>query len=135
MRIEPSSLGGFEIMKEYLFLNWILVMGLALQVCQAATEVTTNNSTIQTGAAIAAENCCDLPGDANSDELMSIGDVTFLINYIFHSGPPPECCAKGDTDNNGKINIGDVSRITAALFTQGPLPVCGAVEMTCSADD
>ncbi|MEZ5357864.1 MAG: putative metal-binding motif-containing protein [Candidatus Zixiibacteriota bacterium] len=38
-----------------------------------------------------AVNCCTLPGDANNDMSVNIGDAVFLINYIFNGGPAPTC--------------------------------------------
>lgn len=40
----------------------------------------------------AAEYVC---GDANDDGSVNIGDAVYMVNYIFHDGPPPPpgCCA------------------------------------------
>jgi hypothetical protein len=30
-----------------------------------------------------------LPGDSNGDGVVNVGDLVYLVNYLFHGGPPP----------------------------------------------
>lgn len=68
--------------------------------------------------------CCDVPGDADNSGSTTIGDVTFLISYIFSGGPAPVCESEGDTNNDGTITIGDITFLIANIFSGGPAPVC-----------
>lgn len=76
--------------------------------------------------------CCVVAGDADGSGAINIGDVTYLITYIFGGGLPPGCCEEGDADGSGSINIGDVTYLIARIFSGGPAPVCGPAGMTCS---
>lgn len=66
-------------------------------------------------------------GNVNGDDSVNIGDLVYLINYIFGEGPAPQCdpitsCA--DTNGDGKVNIGDPVYLINYIFTSGPAPVC-----------
>jgi len=76
--------------------------------------------------------CCDLAGDADNGGTITLGDVTYLIAYIFTSGPAPACCAEGDADGGGAITIGDVTYLIAHIYISGPAPICGPAGMSCS---
>lgn len=65
-----------------------------------------------------------LCGDANGDETVNLLDVTFLINYIYRSGPAPSPMDAGDPDGNGMINILDVTRLISYLYKDGAPPIC-----------
>jgi len=40
-----------------------------------------------------------VPGDADNDSLVTIGDVVFLINYLFRGGPQPCVCEAADCND------------------------------------
>jgi len=61
-------------------------------------------------------------GDANNDTEVDIDDVTFLIAYIFSSGPPPANPEAADADCSGDIDIDDVTYLIAYIFSSGPAP-------------
>lgn len=61
-------------------------------------------------------------GDANSDANINIGDVVYLINYIFKSGPPPAFEKLGDPNCDDHINIGDAVYLVNYIFKSGPDP-------------
>ncbi|MEW5924123.1 MAG: M28 family peptidase [Candidatus Zixiibacteriota bacterium] len=65
-----------------------------------------------------------LCGDANNDETVNLLDVTFLINYIYRSGPEPSPLDAGDPDGNGAINILDVTHLISYLYKDGAAPIC-----------
>ncbi len=58
-------------------------------------------------------------GDANSDSVIDVGDVVFLINYLFKSGPAPTVGCIADANADGTIDIGDVVFLINYLFKNG----------------
>jgi hypothetical protein len=66
-----------------------------------------------------------VPGDANGDSLINVGDITFLINYLFKHGPRP--CIPEAADGNGSCaaEVGDITTLINYLFKHGPAPVPG----------
>jgi hypothetical protein len=71
--------------------------------------------------------CCDfIRGNVNGDpaEAVNIVDLTYLVSYLFQSGPPPMCRDEGNVngDSNGSINIVDVSFLVNHLFQGGIQP-------------
>ncbi|MEZ5358091.1 MAG: M6 family metalloprotease domain-containing protein [Candidatus Zixiibacteriota bacterium] len=63
-----------------------------------------------------------LCGDANNDWGVAIGDVVFIVNYIFKGGPPPPIPAAADADCGGSVNIGDAVYLINYIFRGGPAP-------------
>jgi len=72
---------------------------------------------------------CDGPGYANSDGVINILDVTYLINYMYRDGPPPVPypISSGDPNCNCNINILDVTFLISFLYKSGP-PPCDCTE-------
>jgi hypothetical protein len=68
-----------------------------------------------------------LYGDVNGDWSMSILDVTYLINYLYKDGPPPERMNNADVDNSCAINLLDVTYMINYLYKNGPEPLEGCV--------
>ncbi len=69
--------------------------------------------------------CYCQPGNADGSEAVDVGDVVYLVNYIFKGGPPPtpyESCA-GDPNGDCKVNIGDPVYLVSHIFRGGPEPV------------
>jgi hypothetical protein len=64
-------------------------------------------------------------GDANCDQQVDIGDVVFLINYLYKGGPPPPLPELGDVNGDCVIEIGDVVYLINYLFKNGPVPQSG----------
>ncbi|MEW5925119.1 MAG: dockerin type I domain-containing protein [Candidatus Zixiibacteriota bacterium] len=62
-------------------------------------------------------------GDPNGDHYVNILDCTYLIRYLYKSGPPPNPLAAGDANGNGSINILDVTYLINFLYKGGPAPV------------
>ncbi len=67
-----------------------------------------------------------VPGDASGDSLVDIGDVLFLINYLYQGGPEPCVCEAADCNNDGGINSADIVYLINYLFANGPAPVPGS---------
>jgi len=61
-------------------------------------------------------------GDANGDSLVDIGDVIFLLNYLFMNGPPPNPPSAGDANGDCFIGISDVIWLINYLYLEGPPP-------------
>lgn len=71
------------------------------------------------------EFVCDCrPGDANGNGSYNILDATYIISYLFKSGPAPtpyRICS-GDANCNCVVNILDATYLIAYLYKQGPSP-------------
>lgn len=65
-----------------------------------------------------------LVGDADGNGSINVADVTFLVDYLFFDGPPPDPEALGDLDCNGSVNIADLTFLVDYLFFGGPPPDC-----------
>ena len=63
-------------------------------------------------------------GDSNGDLAVNLLDATFIINYLYRSGPIPEPIDVADSDGDGNINILDVSYLVNYLYKDGPEPIC-----------
>ncbi|UCB53645.1 MAG: hypothetical protein JSV10_05950 [Candidatus Zixiibacteriota bacterium] len=63
-------------------------------------------------------------GDCTGDRVIDIGDVVFLINYLFRNGATPDPIEVGDTNCDGVVDIGDVVRLIGYLYRGQPPPSC-----------
>ncbi len=63
-------------------------------------------------------------GDVNGNGTVEIGDIVFLINYLFKGQSPPAPLSSGDVNCDDQITIGDVVFIMNFLFRQGPPSGC-----------
>jgi non-lysosomal glucosylceramidase len=61
-------------------------------------------------------------GDANGDGSINVGDVVYLISYLYQSGMPPDPPEAGDVNCDGVIDVGDVVYLINYLFRSGPAP-------------
>lgn len=59
-------------------------------------------------------------GDANDDNMVNIGDVNFINNYLWLAGPAPHCPDAADTNDDGVIDISDPIYLLNFLFNGGP---------------
>ena len=62
-------------------------------------------------------------GDVNSDCIVNVSDVVYLINYLFIGGPAPDPLRAGDVNCDCVINVSDVVYLINYLFIGGPPPV------------
>ncbi len=65
-------------------------------------------------------------GDANADDEIDIGDIVYLINYLFLGASPPpwpaEC--RADVNRDGLIDTGDIIYLINHLFAGASPPQC-----------
>ncbi len=67
-------------------------------------------------------------GDSTGDGKVNIADLSFLINYIFYSGPVPEPIGIANVDNSGEVNIADAFYLSNYIFYSGPAPNCPVIQ-------
>jgi hypothetical protein len=63
----------------------------------------------------------------NADGAVDVGDVVYLVNYLYRGGPPPTHSEVGDVNCDGVVNIGDVVFLVNYLFRGGEPPNCHLV--------
>jgi hypothetical protein len=63
-------------------------------------------------------------GDVNLDKSINVADVSFLVNYLFISGPAPNPLDVGDVNCDNKVNSADVVFLINYLYNHGPAPGC-----------
>ncbi len=69
------------------------------------------------------ETSSQICGDANSDSLITVGDVVWLINYLFKGGPAPTPLCKADVNGSKNVSISDIVYLINYLFRGGLPPV------------
>ncbi len=65
-----------------------------------------------------------LRGNANGDATVDIGDVIYLINWLFAGGSIPYPPEAGDANCSNRVDIADVVYLINYLFLDGPPPGC-----------
>ncbi|MEW5795919.1 MAG: Ig-like domain-containing protein [Candidatus Zixiibacteriota bacterium] len=63
-----------------------------------------------------------LRGDLDSDNIYSVNDIAYFVEYMFRGGPPPPIPETADIDASGTVSIGDVSYLIYYMFRNGPQP-------------
>ena len=63
-------------------------------------------------------------GDLNGDLIIDVGDVVFLISYLYRGGPEPSPLEAGDVNCDGIVDLGDVVYLISYLYKNGPPPDC-----------
>jgi hypothetical protein len=61
-------------------------------------------------------------GDCNSDEIINLGDLVFLVSYLYRGGAPPDPLCKGDVNSDGSRDISDLVLLINYLFRGGLAP-------------
>ena len=64
-----------------------------------------------------------LAGDLNMDNKINVGDLVFLVTYMFAQGPAPRLVNMVDINGDGINTIVDLIYLTDYLFRGGPKPV------------
>ncbi len=60
-------------------------------------------------------------GDVNSDGVVSVADVFYLINFLFAGGTAP--LGPADVNGDGAMNVSDIFYLINHLFAGGSQPV------------
>ncbi|MBU0985248.1 MAG: thrombospondin type 3 repeat-containing protein, partial [candidate division Zixibacteria bacterium] len=81
------------------------------------------------GIGDACASCCvDVLGDVDGSggpPDADIGDLTYMIAYLFMGGQPPPCDEEADIDENGALDIADLTWLISHLFIDfRSLPTC-----------
>ncbi|KAA3637722.1 MAG: hypothetical protein DWP97_00300 [Calditrichaeota bacterium] len=66
---------------------------------------------------------CDPTIDINGDCMSDVGDLVFLVEFMFAGGEPPVDFNLADADGNGLLDIADLVYIVDYMFGGGPPPV------------
>jgi len=74
-------------------------------------------------------------GDVDGNDERNLGDVVRLLNYLFQSGPAPECDPAADVDANGTLQLTDAVFLLMWLFRGGeePSPLTQEEDDSCQA--
>ncbi len=65
--------------------------------------------------------CGDVDGNGIGPD---VGDLTYLVAYIFQGGAPPPVLEMADVTEHDGINVGDLTCLVAYLFQGGAEPDC-----------
>ena len=65
--------------------------------------------------------CGDIDFDGQD---LNISDLTFFVEYMFASGPPPPFMRAVDVNSSGEIDVSDLTFMVDYLFAGGPAPNC-----------
>ncbi len=74
-------------------------------------------------ALFTSSSCCNLPGDANADDIVGISDLTYFVTYMFDNGDAPVCYEEFDNNGDCFLGISDLTYFVDYMFNNGPLPV------------
>lgn len=73
---------------------------------------------------ITVVNCTAKAGDANSNSLVNLGDIVYLVNFIFKGGPAPSPICRGDANGSGgALSLPDVIYLVNFVFKGASAPV------------
>jgi hypothetical protein len=63
-------------------------------------------------------------GDANGDKIVDVGDIVFLVNFLYKGDAPPNPWEAGDANCDGEVDLGDVVYLVNYLYKGGNPPPC-----------
>jgi hypothetical protein len=66
--------------------------------------------------------CTYICGDANRDETINVGDVVYLVSYLYKGGAEPLPAEAGDCNRDQNVNVGDVVYLVNYLYKNGSPP-------------
>ncbi len=82
------------------------------------------------GAFAVGCSCCENRGNVNGmigpSGPVDVGDLAYLVDFLFKGGAPPPCEEEGNVDNliggGGPIDVADLTYLVDYLFKGGPPP-------------
>ena len=94
------------------------------------TYLDRNKVWLITGSLTMLPGSCGVCGQMDNDPqgIVDLGDLTYLIAYLFIDGPAPDPLEIADMDCSGgehPVDLGDLTYLIAYLFIQGPVPCAG----------
>ena len=74
------------------------------------------------GNAVSRACCVGMTGNVNGDglDVVDISDLTYLVAYLFQSGPAPPCEEEADVNGSMQVDVSDLTYIVAYMFQGGP---------------
>jgi M6 family metalloprotease-like protein len=63
-------------------------------------------------------------GDTNGDDKVDVGDVVYLVNYLYRGGTAPDPVEAGDANCDANVDVGDVVTLVNYLYRGGDPPGC-----------
>jgi hypothetical protein len=57
-----------------------------------------------------------IAGDVNSDGILDVGDLVYLLNYLYRRGMSPNPLSLGDFNHDGEVNVSDAVALINYLF-------------------
>jgi hypothetical protein len=61
-------------------------------------------------------------GDCDDDRIINLGDVVYLISFLYKNGPAPNPLVAGDVTANGVVDLGDAVYLINFLYKNGSPP-------------
>ncbi len=65
-----------------------------------------------------------LPGDVDANGAVDVGDIMYMINYLFRATLPPIPLEAGDVNGDTDVDVGDVVYLIHYVFLEGSPPFC-----------
>ncbi len=69
------------------------------------------------------QGCCELMGDINGDDYFDPLDITYYVNWLWKSGPPPSCCPEADCNGDSYTDPLDLTYMVNHVWKGGPAPI------------
>ena len=107
-------------------LSKLPLLGLAfLAFNTLSADTATAGPSFSTAPAPGCPTVCDLPlvGDINQSGSIEIGDMIWLVDYLFNGQHPDTCAALADVNGDYQVDLADWVYLKDYLFFRGPAPV------------
>ena len=69
------------------------------------------------------------PGDVDGDGGVNVGDLAYLVCYLFQDCDEPEPLSRADVNADCAVNVGDLTDIIEYMYCGGPEPLVGCVDL------
>jgi len=64
-----------------------------------------------------------LHGDVNLDGIIDLGDVLYLVSYLYKNGSEPQMALVADVNRDETLDMGDMLYLISYLYKSGPAPL------------